>query len=169
MLRVGGIDDFKITIPKLIALLDHADALIKSWAARGLAHFFAASVTARPKLEKLTKSKNPHVVRSAWCALVAIGESDFSTLPLLLVELDANDQFGREWLMLLRQFDRKVWTELAKVFPTSSPQVRAVLAASLRNGPAESLPVAVLALGDSELRVRRTALQSCVWDYPPPE
>ncbi len=146
------------TISNIEAALSDADPVIQRQAANALYQVAGSATSAVPHLKKALNSDDLGLRRAVYRALAAIGRDDLTTIPFLMEAWSNDEVVRREMPFLIREFDERVYVELAKQFHTATPELRMAMISSLRlpSKPYEELVLRGLA--DTDEQIRRTSL-----------
>lgn len=152
------VDSRAVTQLKL-ALADE-DAQVRRQAAITLTRVArqVSASSALAALKQAVKSGDAKLRRDVYRALAAIGHEDLTTLPML-IEAWSRDEVLRDcWIIVIREFDDRVYEELENIYLTSSPELRSALIQSALGREAAAQSLLLLGLNDIDEDMRRRSL-----------
>ncbi len=155
----GEIDDADAeTISNLeTALLDN-DPVVQLQAATAACCVAKSAKSSVPHLKKLTIVNDWRVREAAYKALAAIGSDDLSTLSLLVDAWPKDEVVQYGFVEFIREFDERAAVELAKYYPSGSPEFRLALLRSVRGRAKLAEKLVLLGLADADERMRKFSL-----------
>jgi hypothetical protein len=155
ILRGENEDADAVTISNLeLALLDK-DPAVQLQAATAAYCVAKSAKSSIPQLKKLTIVNNWRVRDAAYKALAAIGSDDLSTLSLLINAWPKDEVVRYGFAEFISEFDERAAAELAKYYPSGSPEFRLAILHSVRGRAKSAEKLVLLGLADADERMRR--------------